>query len=77
MLHIANKEYIYHDKDIANVIVYSNNTEVSLYVNNKLLDTKIGYKVFEFEVKLGKGKNKLKAVANGLIDNSYIIKIEE
>ena len=77
MLHIASKRYIYRTDDVTKVVVYSNNPEVSLYVNNVLLETKKGNKVFEFEVKLGKGKTKLKAVSNGLVDNSYIVKVKE
>ena len=77
LLHIASKRYIYRTDDVTKVVVYSNNPEVSLYVNNQLLETKKANKVFVFEVKLGKGKTKIKAVSGGLIDNSYIVKVSE
>jgi len=77
MLHIASKRYVYRNEDTTKVVVYSNNSEVSLYANNKLIETKKGSKVFTFEVPLAKGKTKIKAISNGLVDNLIIVKTTE
>ena len=77
LLHIASKRYVYRTDDVTNVTVYSNNSEVSLYLNNQLIETQKGSKVFKFKVTLQNGKNKIKAISNGLVDNLVIIKVSE
>ena len=77
LVHIAGKRYVYRTDDVTSVTVYSNNPEVSLYVNNLLVETQKGEKVFKFNVKLTKGKNNIKVISNGLVDNTVIVKVAE
>ena len=77
LLHIAGKRYVYRNEDVTQVTVYSNNPEVTLYINNQLVETQKGSKVFKFNVTLQKGKNNIKAISNGLVDNSVIVKVAE
>ena len=77
ILHITSKRYVYRTDDVTKVTVYSSNPEVTLYLNNQLIETQKGNKVFKFNVPLQKGKNKIKVVSNGLVDNSIIVKVQE
>ena len=75
-IHLASKRYIYRCEEESKVIVYSNQKEVSLFVNGKLLETKTGEHVFEFKVKLEGKKTKLVATSGKLKDKSKIVKVE-
>ena len=76
MLHIASKRYEYRTGKKTTVKVYSNQKEVSLYVNDKLVETKKGDKVFVFKTKMSETNN-IKVVANGLEDNTTIYKVKK
>jgi hypothetical protein len=75
MLHLAKKRYVYRCEDETEVLVYSNQPEVSLYVNGKLHETLKGEHVFKFTVKLEKKTTKLVAKAGNL--NNFKNKIKE
>jgi hypothetical protein len=75
-IHLASKRYVYRCEEESKVIVYSNQKEVSLFVNGKLLETKTGEHVFEFKVKLEGKKTKLVATSGKLKDKSKIVKVE-
>ncbi len=77
MLHLAQKRYLYRCEDTTKVVVYTNQNEVSLYANGKLVETKQGAHVFEFEVPLTSRKTKLLAKAGALSDTSVIIKVKK
>ena len=51
-VHIASKRFIDRTRNRITIKVYSNQNEVSLYRDGKLLETKNGQHVFEFKVKL-------------------------
>ncbi|MBE5896456.1 MAG: glycoside hydrolase family 2 protein [Lachnospiraceae bacterium] len=51
-VHIASKRFIDRTRNRITIKVYSNQKEVSLYRDGKLLETKTGQHVFEFKVKL-------------------------
>ena len=76
MIHIASKRYVNRCEDVTKVYVYSNQDEVSLYVNNKLFETKKCDKVVLFEVPLNKNL-KIVAKANGISDKSFIKKVDK
>ncbi len=76
-IHLASKRYIYRCEDETNVIVYTNQKEVSLYVNGKLQETKTGEHVFNFRVKLDKKKTKLVVSSGNLKDKAKVVKVEK
>ena len=77
MLHLAKKRYVYRNEDETQVLVYSNQPEVTLYVNGDLFETKKGEHVFEFIVPLKKGTTKLVAEAGTLTDSSVVKKVKK
>ena len=74
-VHITSKRYVNRQDKEINVKVYSNCSEVSLYVNNKLVETLKGDKVFNFKVNLRFGKNTIKAVSGDLTDTAVFKKV--
>ena len=76
MVHIASKRYEYRNGKKTTVKVYSNQQEVSLYVNDNLVETKKGDKVFVFKIKMS-DVNNIKVVANGLEDTTTIYKVKK
>ncbi len=77
MLHLCAKRYIDRAEEVTKVKVYSNLDEISLYVNNELVSTQKGNKVFNFEVALKMGENKIEARGGNLTDNSIINRVAE
>lgn len=67
-VHITSRRYAKRASKKNIIKVYSNLNEVSLYLNDKLIAKKTGEHIFEFEVELRLGRNKLKAVAEGCSD---------
>ena len=76
ILHIASKRYEYRTGKKTTVRVYSNQKEVSLYLNDKLVETKKGDKVFVFKIKMN-DVNNIKVVSNGLEDSTVIYKVKK
>ena len=75
-VHIAGKRYVDRVEDVTKVTVYSNQPEVSLYVNGQLLETKSAEDhFFKFDVP-NVGKSTLTAVAGDLKDESIINKVD-
>ena len=77
MLHLAKKRYLYRYEDETQVLVYSNQPEVTLYVNGDLFETKKGAHVFEFKVPLTKKVTRLVAEAGKLTDTAVIKKVKK
>ena len=77
MLHLASKRYVYRNEEVTKVIAYSNNPEVSLYINGQLVQTLNAHKVFKFEVALQMGENNIRVESNGLVDEALIVRVEE
>lgn len=75
-VHLAGKRYEYRTEKKAEVTVYSNLEEVSLYHNGKLIETQKGDKVFTFRIKL-EAENKLEVKAGGLYDSTVIYKTDK
>lgn len=70
-LHLCGKRYKYRAEEITEVTVYSNQREVSLYCNKKLVETKRGAHAFHFKVKLQE-ENRLE-VRSGILKDTAVI----
>lgn len=75
-VYITGRRYVNRCEDKTNVKVYSNQDEVSLYVDGNLLESKKGKHAFTFEVTLN-GKHELKAVSGKLVDTIEINKVDK
>ncbi len=74
-IHLCSKRFVDRTGDFADVKVYSNQREVSLYQNGKLVERKEGDRVFCFRIALQK-ENRLRAVSGSCEDNSLIKKAD-
>ena len=66
-VHICSRRYVDRPETTTQVKVYTNQKEVSLYCNGKLIATQKGDKVFKFQVPLN-GECKIEAVSGQLRD---------
>ena len=66
-VHIAGRRYVDRAEETTDVTVYSNQPDVSLWVDGKLVGTQSGLRVFRFEVPLS-GEHELTARSGALID---------
>lgn len=77
MVHICSKRFVERNREQITVKVYSNQPEVSLYQNGKLIETKkADNKIFEFDITLVKDNN-IEAVAGDLKDKAYFKKVDK
>lgn len=76
VLHICSKRYEKREGKKAIIKVYSNQKEVSLYNNGKLIKTISADKVFKFKIKL-EDVNNIVAKSGNLEDNATFIKVNE
>lgn len=74
-VYIAGKRFAKRNKKKIVLKVYSNQDEVSLYVNEKLVATKKGKHVFKFKINID-GETNVKATANQLIDRATFTKVD-
>ena len=75
-VHLCGKRYEHRAEKVTNVTVYSNQQEVSLYNNGKLVETKKGSHAFHFKVTLEE-ENHLKVKAGTLEDCAVIYKADK
>ena len=75
-VHIAGSRYVDRPEAVTKVKIYSNQPEVTLYNNGKLVAEKTGGHVFVFEVTL-EAENNLRAVAGGFEDTVLIRKVDK
>ena len=75
-VHICSKRYVNRTDDKATIKVYSNQKEVTLFVNGKKISTLKGDKIFKFSIKLEK-ENDIKVVSGNLEDTAKIVKVNE
>ena len=73
-VHICGRRYVDRAEEWTEVKVYSNQPEVTLYVNGKKYETKTADKIFTFKVRI-KGKVKIRAVAGKLHDEILINRV--
>jgi len=75
-VHLCGKRYEYRAEKVTEVTVYSNQKEVSLYNNGKLIETQKGSHAFHFKVTMEQ-ENHLVARANKWKDEAVIYKTEQ
>ncbi len=75
-IHIAGKRYVYRHENITKIKVYTNQTEVTLFVDGKPVETKQGKNVFEFEFAIS-GKHEIKAKSGLLTDSFNLEKVDK
>ena len=75
-VHLCGSRYVNRTDEVTLVKVYSNQKEVELYQNGKLIDKKSGQRVFEFKVRLEK-HNEIVAKSGTLKDVIKINKVEQ
>ena len=73
-VHICSKRYADRTENEIEVKVYSNQKQVSLYVNGEKLAEQEGEHIFKFRVKLN-GETKVQAVAGDSIDDAVFRKV--
>ena len=74
-VHICGSRYTDRTEAVTQVKVYSNQKEVSLYCNGKLLESKTGERVFTFRVPL-EGQVKMEARAGGCTDTAALRRVD-
>ncbi|MCC8183092.1 MAG: glycoside hydrolase family 2 protein, partial [Clostridiales bacterium] len=74
-VHLCSKRYVDRVESETTVKVYSNQPEVALYVDGKLVEKKSGSHVFTFTVALT-GQHEIRAVAGDQEDTSVIHKVD-
>ena len=70
-IHLCGKRFEYRTGTFTDVVVYTNQKEVTLYNNGKLIATQKGEHAFHFKMKLEK-ENHLKVVSGDLVDEAVI-----
>jgi hypothetical protein len=73
-VHICSKRFADRTEDTITVKVYSNQNEVTLYVNGDKLETKHGEHVFEFRVPMG-AETKVRAASGEWSDEAVFHKV--
>ena len=74
-VHICSKRYADRTENEIEVKVYSNQKQLSLYVNGEKLSEQEGEHIFKFRVKLN-GETKVQAVAGDSIDDAIFRKVD-
>jgi beta-galactosidase len=74
-VHLCSKRYVDRVESQITVKVYSNQPEVSLYCDGKLVDTKKGSHVFTFNLSIS-GEHQLEAVAGACKDSAVVRKVD-
>ena len=76
-VYIAGRRFVYRKKYTQTITVYSNQPEVSLYVNDVLVETQKGDGVYKFKVKLQDGGNRIAVKAKEYKDEALICRTDE
>ena len=76
-VYIAGRRFTYRKSAKQTITVYSNQNEVSLYQDGKLVATKKGENVFKFDVTLKDGENKFEVKAGKLTDATVLVRTNE
>ncbi len=75
-VHICGRRYINRAEDVTEVKVYSNQPEITLFVDGKEFSKQKGGRIFRFNVPIT-GKHEIKAVCEELSDTIIIQKVSE
>ena len=76
-VYIAGRRFAHRKKYAQEITVYSNQPEVSLYLNGNLVETKKGDAVYKFKVNLTDGENQLEVKSGNLSDSTVIYRTDE
>ena len=76
-VYLAGRRFTYRKSEKQTITVYSNQSEVALYQDGKIVDTKRGEHVFKFEVVLKDGENKFEAKSGSLTDEIMLCRTKE
>ena len=76
-VYIAGRRFVYRKKYAQEITIYSNQPEVSLYVNDIFVTTKQGNGVYKFKIILQDGENKLEVKAGECYDQARIVRTDE
>ena len=74
-MHICSKRFVDRTQSEIEIKVYSNQKNVTLYVNGEKLAEQTGEHIFKFRVKLN-GETKVQAVAGDSIDDAVFRKVD-
>lgn len=75
-VHLCGGRYVHRTEDVTEVKVYSNQPEVTLYMDGRLVDTQIGKYVFTFQVPISKCHS-IEARADGCCAVMWIERVSE
>lgn len=75
-VHLCGGRYVHRTEDVTEIKVYSNQPEVTLYIDDRLVGSQTGKTVFRFQVPVT-GKHSVKACAGGCCAVMWIQKVEE
>lgn len=75
-VHLCSARYVDRPESETTVKVYSNQPEVALYCDGKLVEKKRGAHVFTFQLPIS-GEHHLEAVADGVRDTSVVRKVDQ
>ena len=75
-VHLCGKRYEYRAEKVTDVTIYSNQTEVELYNNGKLVGKKQGAHAFRFKVTM-EAENHLEVRSGKLTDSAVVYKTEQ
>ena len=75
MVHLCGSRYVDRAEEVTEVKVYSNQPQVSLYVNDKLVSTQEGTYIFRFSLPV-EGEMEVTAQAGDLSDTIHIRKVD-
>lgn len=76
-LHLCGTRYINRNEETTSIKVYSNLPEVTLYADDKKVETLKGDKIFNFKLKLHPGVNNIKVVSGDFAESMAINKVAE
>jgi beta-galactosidase len=75
-VHVAGRRYVDRAEDVTDVVVYSNQEQVSLWRDDELVDRLVGRRVFRFRVALT-GEHRLTARTGELSDTITVRHVDE
>ena len=75
-IHICGKRYVERTESETEIKVYTNQNEVTLFMDGKEVEKKSGDKIFRFKIHIT-GEHVITVVSGELIDSATIIKVEK
>lgn len=75
-VHLCGRRYVERTEEETEIKVYSNQSEVTLYVDGKEIETKTAHKVFKFKIPIHK-EHVIEVVSGELTDRMVIRHVEE